>query len=184
MEKEKTMNFYQDKQTGNYIIERVNQFNHATKREFETTEDFKQALDDYKNTGVLDEHELVITDKNLYALVINHLAFGVELKSNPVGRPSVGVTKKVSLTLSEENWKWLDEKADGNRSKFLREIVWNALGNESEWSNYAALGYAIVGAKKLGYDDEKIRELVREMYWQFDMKSVPEAENIYRESDY
>lgn len=56
--------------------------------------------------------------------------------------------------MSEDNWKWLDEQAEGNRSRFLREIVWNALGNESEWSNYACLGYAIAGAKKLGYNDE------------------------------
>lgn len=105
-------------------------------------------------------------------------------KKKPVGRPSVGVTKKVSLTLSEENWEWLDEKAEGNRSKFLREVVWNALGNESEWSNYACLGYAIAGAKKLGYDDKKISELVREMLWQFDMKTVEEAKEIYTDSEY
>ncbi|MFA8440063.1 hypothetical protein [Pueribacillus sp. YX66] len=96
----------------------------------------------------------------------------------------MGITKKVSLTLSQENWEWLDEKAQGNRSKFLREIVWNALGNENEWSNQAYLGYAIAGAKKLGYDDEKIHELVRAIYGEFDTKSVPEAEDIYRESDY
>lgn len=101
-----------------------------------------------------------------------------------VGRPSLGITKKVSLTLSEDHWKWLDEKAEGNRSKFLRKIVQNALGNESEWSNYACLGYAISGAKKLGYDDEKIHELVRAIYGEFDLKTVPKAEDIYRESDY
>lgn len=111
------------------------------------------------------------------------LAMG-KLNLNKVGRPSLGVTKKVSLTLSEDNWEWLDEKADGNRSKFLREIVTNALGNESKWSNYACLGYAILGAKKLGYDDGQIHELVRAIYGEFDMKSVPEAEDIYRESDY
>ena len=106
------------------------------------------------------------------------------LENIKVGRPAIGITKKVSLTLSEDNWEWLDEKAEGNRSGFLREIVWNALGNESEWSNYACLGYAIAGAKKLGYDDEKINELVRAIYGEFDFKSVPEAEDIYRESDY
>lgn len=106
------------------------------------------------------------------------------LENIKVGRPAIGVTKKVSLTLSEENWEWLDEKAEGNRSKFLREIVWNALGNESQWSNYACLGYAIAGAKKLGYDDEKIHSLVRAIYGEFDMKSVLEAEEIYRKSDY
>lgn len=101
-----------------------------------------------------------------------------------VGRPAIGVTKKVSLTLSEETWEWLDEKAEGNRSKFLREIVLNALGNESEWSNYACLGYAIAGAKKIGMSDDKINDLVKAIYGEFDMKSVPEAEDIYRESDY
>lgn len=51
---------------------------------------------------------------------------------NSVGRPPIGITKKVSLTLSERDWEWLDEKAEGNRSKFLRKVVWNELGNESE----------------------------------------------------
>lgn len=49
-----------------------------------------------------------------------------------VGRPAIGITKKVSLTLPEEAWEWLDEKAEGNRSKFLREIILNALESESE----------------------------------------------------
>lgn len=107
-----------------------------------------------------------------------------ELTIGKIGRPSIGVTKKVSLTLSEEYWNWLDEKAKGNRSKFLRETVATALGNESEWSNYAALGYVIAGAKKLGYDDEKINELIRAIRGEFDWKSVPDAEKIYTESDY
>src|SRR5690625_7231715 len=46
------------------------------------------------------------------------------LENIKVGRPAIGITRKVSLTLSEDNWEWLDEKAEGNRSKFLREIVW------------------------------------------------------------
>lgn len=45
-------------------------------------------------------------------------------KKKNVGRPSVGVTKKVSLTLPEEEWEWLDEQAQGNRSQFLRNLVW------------------------------------------------------------
>lgn len=44
-------------------------------------------------------------------------------KLNPVGRPPIGVTKKVSMTLSEEEWEWLEEKEDGNRSGFLRGII-------------------------------------------------------------
>lgn len=105
-------------------------------------------------------------------------------KKNPVGRPAVGVTKKVSLTLPENEWDWFDENAKGNRSQFLRHLVWEAQSPENEWSNYACLGYAIAGAKKLGYDEEKIRELVRAIYGEFDWKSVPEAEKNYLESDY
>ena len=101
-----------------------------------------------------------------------------------VGRPSLGITKKVSLTLDQDTWDWLDKKAEGNRSQFLRETVWNALGNESEWSNYACLGYAILGAKKLGYDDEQISKLVKAIYSEFDFKTVAEAEKVYTGSDY
>lgn len=32
--------------------------------------------------------------------------------------------------------------------------------------------------------DDKINDLVKAIYGEFDMKSVPEAEDIYRESDY
>lgn len=105
-------------------------------------------------------------------------------KKNPVGRPSVGVTKKVSLTLPEHEWDWFDEQAKGNRSQFLRHLVWEKQSPESEWSNYACLGYAIVGAQKIGLNDDQIKKLVRSIYEEFDWKSVPEAEKIYRESDY
>lgn len=91
--------------------------------------------------------------------------------------------KKVSITLSERNWEWLDEKAERNRSRFLRETIWNALGNESEWSNYGALGYTILGARKLGYKDEETYELVQAIYAELDLKSVREAEDVYRQSD-
>ena len=101
-----------------------------------------------------------------------------------VGRPSLGITKKVSLTLDQDTWDWLDKKAEGNRSQFLRETVWNALGSESEWSNYACLGYAILGAKKLGYGDEQISKLVKAIYSEFDFKTVAEAEKVYTGSDY
>lgn len=106
------------------------------------------------------------------------------MKKRPVGRPSLGETKKISLTLDEEDWEYLDRKADGNRSKFIREVVKSALGNESEWDNYACLGYAIKGAEKLGYSHDEIKKLVRAIYSQFDMTSVPEANKHYRESDF
>lgn len=106
------------------------------------------------------------------------------LNNMRVGRPAIGVTKKVSLTLSENDWEWLDEKAEGNRSQFLREIVTSYLGSESEWSNRAALGYAVLAAKELNYSHDEIKKLIGAIYYQFDMKTVAEAERFYGESDY
>lgn len=106
------------------------------------------------------------------------------LENIKVGRPAIGITKKVSLTLSEDNWEWLDQKAKGNRSKFLRDMVWNALGSESGWSNDASLGYTIAGAKKSGMTDDQINHLVKAVYSEFDKVSVSDAKDIYRKSDY
>lgn len=38
------------------------------------------------------------------------------------GRPSLGVTKKVSITLPEEVWSMIDDSFD-NRSGFFRSLV-------------------------------------------------------------
>lgn len=44
-----------------------------------------------------------------------------------IGRPSLGVTKKVSITLPEEIWQRLEDLQDksdcSSRSEFLREIL-------------------------------------------------------------
>lgn len=101
-----------------------------------------------------------------------------------IGRPSLGITKKVSLTLPEDEWSWLDDQANGNRSQFLRHLIWEKQSPESEWSNGTCLGYAILGAKKLGYKDEQIHELVKAIYGEFDLKSVDEAKEIYNKSSY
>ena len=105
-------------------------------------------------------------------------------KKKPVGRPSIGVTKKVSVTLDQADWDWLDEKAEGNRSAFIREVLWKSLGNESEWSNYACLGYAIKGLEDLNYPADEIKKIIRAISSTFDMTSVPEAEKIYTKSPY
>jgi hypothetical protein len=100
------------------------------------------------------------------------------------GRPSLGVTKKVSLTLPEETWEWFDEKAAGNRSELIRYLIGHERSPEREWSNNACLGYAIFGAHKLGYSEEQIKELVRAIYGEFDWKSVEEAKVVYNQSSY
>ena len=103
---------------------------------------------------------------------------------NAVGRPPIGLTRKVSLTLPERIWGWFDEQAEGNRSKYLREIVLKSLVNQSEWSNDAAFGYMILAAEELKMDEEKISELRKEMYYQMDLKMVDEAKDAYNNSPY
>ncbi|WP_232700195.1 CopG family transcriptional regulator [Brevibacillus daliensis] len=43
------------------------------------------------------------------------------------GRKGFGITKKVSITLTEETWKafyeMVDKKEDANQSSLLREII-------------------------------------------------------------
>lgn len=57
----------------------------------------------------------------------NHDLFIYEKK---VGRPSLGVTKKVSLTLTDDEWLLFDEKAKGNRSNYVRHLVKRDLGTD------------------------------------------------------
>lgn len=47
-----------------------------------------------------------------------------------VGRPSLGVTKKVSLTLTDDEWLLFDKKAKGNRSNYVRNLVKRDLETE------------------------------------------------------
>lgn len=103
----------------------------------------------------------------------------------PMGRPSLGVSKKVSITMPEEAWEWFEKEAsDTSKSEVLRHLIRREQSPESRWSNNAALGYAILGAKKLGYDEEQIQKLVRAIYSEFDWKSVDEAKKVYNESPY
>ncbi|MBD3922978.1 hypothetical protein H8B09_30080 [Paenibacillus sp. PR3] len=101
-----------------------------------------------------------------------------------IGRPSLGVTKKVSLTLPEALWEHFDGEANGNRSEYLRKLLERDQWSQSDWSNNAAQGYAIFAAKELGYSDEQISKLVRAMYRAFDFKTIDEAKAAYNESPY
>lgn len=53
-----------------------------------------------------------------------------------------------------------------------------------EWSNNAALGYALLAANQIGYSEDEKKILVRTMYRIFDEKSVDEAKDIYNKSPY
>ncbi|MED1712010.1 hypothetical protein P4V29_33880 [Bacillus thuringiensis] len=58
------------KENGEFVIERVNQFDHATKRFFLSEEGLKEGLQAYKD--VMDEYELEVSEE-LWAFVINFL---------------------------------------------------------------------------------------------------------------
>jgi hypothetical protein len=55
---------------------------------------------------------------------------------------------------------------------------------ESRWSNSACLGYAILGAQRLGYSQNQVKELVRAIYSEFDLTSINEATVVYELSPY
>lgn len=58
------------KENGEFVIERVNQFNHATKRFFISEEGLKEGLQVYK--PVMEEYELEVSDE-LWSFVVNFL---------------------------------------------------------------------------------------------------------------
>jgi len=74
--------------------------------------------------------------KEFWATVINFLNTGEfpEKEEVKIGRPSLGVTKKVSITLPEEYWEMLDilqdETGSTSRSEILRKILTITLDNE------------------------------------------------------
>ncbi|GMK39113.1 hypothetical protein PCCS19_21670 [Paenibacillus sp. CCS19] len=55
---------------------------------------------------------------------------------------------------------------------------------ESRWSNNACLGYAILGAQRLGYSQKQLKELVSAIYSEFDLTSLEEATVVYELSPY
>lgn len=67
----KTLKIY--KQNDEFVIERVNEFNHATKRFFITEEGLKEGLDAYRL--VIEQYEIEASE-DVWALVINHLNKG------------------------------------------------------------------------------------------------------------
>lgn len=60
-------------ENGEFAIERVNEFNHSTKRYFLSEEGLKEGLDAYK--PVLHDYDIEVSEE-LWALVINHLNSG------------------------------------------------------------------------------------------------------------
>lgn len=48
-------------------------------------------------------------------------------KREGAGRPRIGQTKSMKLTLTDDSWEWIDENIKNghaaSRSEFLREII-------------------------------------------------------------
>lgn len=67
----KTLKIY--KENGEFVIERINEFNHSFRSMFITEEGLKEGLDSYNS--VMHEYEIEASD-DVWALVINHLNQG------------------------------------------------------------------------------------------------------------
>ncbi len=52
------------------------------------------------------------------------------------------------------------------------------------WSNQSCMGYAIMAAEHLAWDEAQIQKLVRSMQNRFDFKTLEEAAEHYRQSPY
>ncbi|WP_242486873.1 hypothetical protein [Peribacillus sp. TH16] len=53
---------------------------------------------------------------------------------NKMGRPSLGVTKKVSITLPDEVWELIENRFD-NKSKFFRSLVDKEIFQAENWKS-------------------------------------------------
>jgi hypothetical protein len=110
------------------IVDRKNEFGTSFVKEFETVEAMIEYLDTYKQTGKIDEYQLNIANE-FWTTVINFINTGeMPSPSRGAGRPSLGTTKKVSLTLADEIWEKLAEYQEkspivNKQSAVLRSLI-------------------------------------------------------------
>lgn len=187
------------KENDQFVIEHIDEFNHATKQYFSTENDLLKGLSGYQD--VMSDYELDVTE-DLWAKVINFLTTGNEIhntsstktllslhkkmydvrwngadenienlekelvslaesegislekvnemlqqlyippyqderlpdylkrnhggKREGAGRPSLGTTKKISITLPDSIWEEInDQKGSQSMSAYLRELLIN-----------------------------------------------------------
>lgn len=60
------------KKDNEFVIERINEFNHSFKKKYITENGLFEAIDQYKY--VIEDYKLEISDDDLWGKVINHLA--------------------------------------------------------------------------------------------------------------
>lgn len=105
-----------------------------------------------------------------------------------IGRPPLGVTKKVSITVPQDDWDWVDGCVKtglaSNQSELFRKLIRgeDCFSRRGDGMNNAsALGYMISSMKRLGYDEEKIREMESVMYHRMDEMTEDQAEKVYKQ---
>ncbi|MEK5070295.1 hypothetical protein [Sporosarcina sp. FSL K6-1508] len=68
--------------------------------------------------------------------------------------------------------------------KDLQTVVNHLHHSADEWNNQSALGYAIAAAEQVGIEDIDINLIVSAMKRAFDERTLEQAADIYRKSDY
>ncbi|MDN8593068.1 hypothetical protein Q0V21_30535 [Paenibacillus sp. 11B] len=96
-----------------------------------------------------------------------------------MGRPSLGITKKVSLTMPEKLWEHLDVQAKNSRSEYLRSLVDWDRSTAGQWGNEACLGYVMLAAERIGYSPQQLDLLIQAIQHEFDVTTVHEARKAY-----
>ncbi|WP_219350315.1 hypothetical protein [Campylobacter sp. 1] len=112
----------------NGIVLDVREDDSKIERVFDTQEEMLKELDVFKFHGVIDQYQLNISNE-FWAMVINFINTGEMPSSHGgkregAGRPALGTTRKVSITLPDEEWKALETAKGGlSMSAYLREII-------------------------------------------------------------
>ena len=127
----------------------------------------------------------------LFMQTTDHFEGGFEMEEVAVTK--IATPAEARMTLEREYFKGSTPTEPIpllDRVEELLKEMWTAgyrmaeMAGEEPWKNSACLGYAILGAKALGYTDDQIKALTRSMHSQFDRTSVPEATGIYNQSPF
>lgn len=101
-----------------------------------------------------------------------------------MGRPSLGKTVKVSLTLDEGTWKWIDKRSGGNLSAFLRKIILKERDKMEQITLKTIFLAMTYTARKEGLEiDQKYLDLEEEIHNYNDLDvtdMLDNMENVYK----
>ncbi|MFB8378127.1 hypothetical protein [Paenibacillus taichungensis] len=98
-----------------------------------------------------------------------------------MGRPPIGISKKISVTMSERFWEHLDAQAK-SRSESVRLLVDRDMTTAGQWANDACLGYVMLAAERIGVRPDQLDLLLKAIQHEFDITSVAEAKKAYTSS--